>query len=123
MTKRDPEMYRGLLEVVEMFRNRDKEGLKMYLQKFLPHMDDPTIEDFIIGGGGTEGSVSAGIEDDSPGISLPLDACASPEWMAPRTTPRATAATAPAAVAATPPIARPTLAEAPVASIARCFQV
>ncbi len=55
MTKRDPEMYRGLLEVVEMFRNRDKEGLKMYLQKFLPHMDDPTIEDFIIGGGGTEG--------------------------------------------------------------------
>ncbi len=55
MTKRDPEMYRGLLEVVEMFRNRDKEGLKMYLQKFLPHMDDATIEDFIIGGEGTEG--------------------------------------------------------------------
>mgnify|MGYP003147209989 FL=1 len=55
MVKRDPEMHRGLLEVVEMFRNRDKEGLKMYMQKFLPHMDDATVEDFIIGGGGTEG--------------------------------------------------------------------
>jgi hypothetical protein len=55
MIKRDPEMHRGLLEVVEMFRNRDKEGLKMYMQKFLPHMDDATVEDFIIGGGGTEG--------------------------------------------------------------------
>ena len=55
MTSRDPDMYRGMLEVVEMFRNRDKEGLKMYLQKFLPHMDDEMIEDFIIGGGGTEG--------------------------------------------------------------------
>ena len=55
MPNRDPEMYKGMLEVVEMFRNRDKEGLKMYLQKYLPHMDDETIEDFIIGGGGTEG--------------------------------------------------------------------
>ena len=55
MIKRDPEMHRGLLEVVEMFRNRDKEGLKMYMQKFLPHMDDATVEDFIIGGEGTEG--------------------------------------------------------------------
>ena len=55
MNKNDPEMHRGLLEVVEMFRNRDKEGLKMYMQKFLPHMDDATVEDFIIGGGGTEG--------------------------------------------------------------------
>ena len=55
MATRDPDMHRGMLEVVEMFRNRDKEGLKMYLQKFLPHMDDATIEDFIIGGGGTEG--------------------------------------------------------------------
>ena len=49
MIKRDPEMHRGLLEVVEMFRNRDKEGLKMYMQKFLPHMDDTEIEEFIIG--------------------------------------------------------------------------
>ena len=49
MLKRDPEMHRGLLEVVEMFRNRDKEGLKMYMQKFLPHMDDETVEAFIKG--------------------------------------------------------------------------
>ena len=27
----------------------------MYMQKFLPHMDDATVEDFIIGGEGTEG--------------------------------------------------------------------
>ena len=27
----------------------------MYMQKFLPHMDDATVEDFIIGSGGTEG--------------------------------------------------------------------
>jgi hypothetical protein len=49
MKSRDPELHKGMLEVVEMFRNRDKEGLKMYLQKFLPHMDDETIEAFIIG--------------------------------------------------------------------------
>jgi hypothetical protein len=49
MIKNDPEMHRGLLEVVEMFRNRDKEGLKMYMQKFLPHMDDAEIEQFIVG--------------------------------------------------------------------------
>ena len=48
-------MHRGLLEVVEMFRSKDKEGLKMYMQKFLPHMDDKTIEEFIVGSGGTEG--------------------------------------------------------------------
>ncbi len=55
MPKNDPEMYQGLLEVAEAFRARDKEGLKMYLQKFLPHMDDAQIEDFIIGSDGTEG--------------------------------------------------------------------
>ena len=49
MPKNDPEMYQGLLEVAEAFRARDKEGLKMYLQKFLPHMDDAEIEKFIIG--------------------------------------------------------------------------
>ena len=49
MIENDPELHRGLLEVVEMFRNRDKEGLKMYMQKFLPHMDDAEIEQFIIG--------------------------------------------------------------------------
>ena len=32
-----------------MFRNRDKEGLKKYLQKFLPHMNDAQVEDFIVG--------------------------------------------------------------------------
>jgi len=51
----DPEMHRGLLEVAEMFRSKDKEGLKMYMQKFLPHMDDEMVEDFIVGSGGTEG--------------------------------------------------------------------
>ena len=55
MIENDPELHRGMLEVVEMFRKKDKEGLKMYMQKFLPHMDDATVEDFIIGGGGTEG--------------------------------------------------------------------
>jgi hypothetical protein len=48
-------MHRGMLEVVEMFRKKDKEGLKMYMQKFLPHMDDEMVEDFIVGSGGTEG--------------------------------------------------------------------
>ena len=57
MATRDPEMYQGLLEVVDMYRKRDKEGLKMYLQKFLPHMDDEAIEDFIIGSDGTEGLI------------------------------------------------------------------
>jgi len=57
MKSRDPEMYVGLLEVVDMYRKRDKEGLKMYLQKFLPHMDDAEIEDFIRGSDGTEGLV------------------------------------------------------------------
>ena len=57
MATRDPEMYQGMLEVVDMYRKRDKEGLKMYLQKFLPHMDDAEIEDFIIGSDGTEGLI------------------------------------------------------------------
>jgi hypothetical protein len=55
MIENDPRMHKGMLEVVEMFRNRDKEGLKMYLQKFLPDMDDATVEDFIVGDSGTEG--------------------------------------------------------------------
>ena len=55
MIENDPELHRGMLEVVEMFRNKDKEGLKMYMQKFLPHMDDEMVEDFIVGSGGTEG--------------------------------------------------------------------
>ena len=57
MKTRDPEMFVGLLEVVDMYRKRDKEGLKMYLQKFLPHMDDTEIENFIIGSDGTEGLI------------------------------------------------------------------
>jgi len=55
MIQNDPRMHRGMLEVVEMFRNRDKEGLKMYLQKFMPNMDDTEIEKFIVGDSGTEG--------------------------------------------------------------------
>ena len=55
MPNRDPEMYQGMLEVVDMFRNRDKEGLKMYMQKYLPHMDDTEIEEFIVGEGDIAG--------------------------------------------------------------------
>jgi len=44
-----------MLEIVDMFRKKDKEGLKMYLQKYLPHMDDVEIEDFIVGSGDTAG--------------------------------------------------------------------
>ena len=55
MIENDPRMHRGMLEVVEMFRNKDKEGLKMYLQKFMPNMDDTEIEKFIVGDSGTEG--------------------------------------------------------------------
>ena len=49
MPKRDPEMFQGLLEVVDMFRKRDKEGLIKYMRRFLPHLDDTEIEEFIIG--------------------------------------------------------------------------
>ena len=55
MIQNDPRMHRGMLEVAEMFRSKDKEGLKMYLQKFMPNMDDTEIEKFIIGDSGTEG--------------------------------------------------------------------
>jgi hypothetical protein len=51
----DPELEQGMLEVVDMFRKKDKEGLKMYLQKFLPDMGDAEIEDFIIGSGDIAG--------------------------------------------------------------------
>jgi len=46
----DSDLYAGLSEVVNMYRNRDMEGLKKYMQKYLTHMDDEAIEDFIIGG-------------------------------------------------------------------------
>jgi hypothetical protein len=55
MPDRDPEMYQGLKEVVPMFRKKDKEGLKMYMQKYLPHMDDTEIEEFIVGEGDIAG--------------------------------------------------------------------
>jgi len=55
MIQNDPRMHRGMLEVVEMFRKKDKEGLKKYMQQFLPDMDDAAIEDFIVGGKGSEG--------------------------------------------------------------------
>ena len=55
MIQNDPRMHRGMLEVVEMFRSKDKDGLKMYLQKFMPNMDDTEIEKFIVGDSGTEG--------------------------------------------------------------------
>ena len=35
MKTRDPEMYVGLLEIVDMYRKRDKEGLKMFVLTFL----------------------------------------------------------------------------------------
>ena len=55
MIENDPRMHRGMLEVVEMFRSKDKEGLKKYMQKFLPDMDDATVEDFIVGSGDSSG--------------------------------------------------------------------
>ena len=54
MPSRDPEMFQGLLEVVDMFRKRDKEGLIKYMRKFLPHKNDAEIEEFIIGDEGID---------------------------------------------------------------------
>ena len=59
MPDRDPELYTGLKEVVPMFRQKDKakkkQELIMYMQKYLPHMNDAEIEAFIKGSDGTEG--------------------------------------------------------------------
>ena len=53
MPDRDPELYTGLKEVVPMFRQKDKakkkQELIMYMQKYLPHMNDTEIEKFIVG--------------------------------------------------------------------------
>ena len=49
MPKRDPELFKGLLETTEMYRKRDKEGLKKYMKGFLPHMNDAELEEFIVG--------------------------------------------------------------------------
>jgi len=38
-----------MLEVVDMFRNRDTEGLIKYMQKFLPHMGKKEVQAFIKG--------------------------------------------------------------------------
>jgi hypothetical protein len=46
-----------MLEVVEMFRNKDKDGLKSYMKNFLPEMSDVEMEKFIVSSGD-----SAGIE-------------------------------------------------------------
>jgi hypothetical protein len=53
----DPEMHQGMLEVVEMFRNKDKAGLVEYMQNFLPKMSKKELEAFIVSSGD-----SAGIE-------------------------------------------------------------
>ena len=53
MPDRDPELYTGLKEVVPMFRQKNKakkkQELIMYMQKYLPHMNDTEIEKFIVG--------------------------------------------------------------------------
>ena len=51
----DPEMHRGMLEVVEMFRNKDKSGLVDYMQNFLPQMSKKELETFIKSSGDTAG--------------------------------------------------------------------
>jgi len=57
MIENDPRMHQGMLEVVEMFRNKDKDGLKSYMKNFLPEMSDVEMEKFIVSSGD-----SAGIE-------------------------------------------------------------
>ena len=53
MPDRDPELYQGLKEVTPIFRQKDKakkkQELIMYMQKYLPHMNDTEIEEFIVG--------------------------------------------------------------------------
>ncbi len=51
----DPEMHRGLLEVAEMFRSKDKSGLVEYMQNFLPQMSKKELEAFVVGSGDTKG--------------------------------------------------------------------
>ena len=51
----DPEMHRGLLEVAEMFRSKDKAGLVEYMQNFLPQMSKKELESFVVGSGDTTG--------------------------------------------------------------------
>jgi len=55
LIENDPDMHRGMLEVVEMFRNKDKVGLVEYMQKFLPQMSKKELEAFIVSSGDTAG--------------------------------------------------------------------
>ena len=55
MIENDPELHRGMLEVVEMFRSKDKSGLVEYMQNFLPQMSKKEIEDFVVGSGDISG--------------------------------------------------------------------
>ena len=55
LIENDPEMHRGLLEVAEMFRSKDKTGLVEYMQNFLPQMSKKELENFIVGSGDTAG--------------------------------------------------------------------
>jgi len=55
LIENDPEMHRGLLEVAEMFRSKDKAGLVEYMQNFLPQMSKKELEAFVVGSGDTAG--------------------------------------------------------------------
>ena len=55
LIENDPEMHRGLLEVAEMFRSKDKAGLVEYMQNFLPKMSKKELEAFVVGSGDTAG--------------------------------------------------------------------
>jgi len=55
LIENDPEMHRGLLEVAEMFRSKDKAGLVEYMQNFLPKMSKKELESFVVGSGDTAG--------------------------------------------------------------------
>ena len=55
MIENDPELHRGMLEVAEMFRTKDKAGLVEYMQNFLPQMSKKELETFVVGSGDTAG--------------------------------------------------------------------
>ena len=55
MIENDPELHRGMLEVAEMFRSKDKAGLVEYMQNFLPQMSKKELEAFVVGSGDTAG--------------------------------------------------------------------
>ncbi len=55
MIENDPELHRGMLEVAEMFRSKDKSGLVEYMQNFLPQMSKKELEAFVVGSGDTAG--------------------------------------------------------------------